>query len=61
MGKFLHNHFQLFRRMQSRRHEDDMELILAKEVEETRVLKVKGNDLAQELEHMKKELKKHKL
>ena len=38
-----------------------MELILAKEVEETRVLKVKGNDLAQELEHLKKELKKRKL
>ena len=38
-----------------------MELILAKEVEETRVLKVKGNDLAEELEHLKKELKKCKL
>ena len=38
-----------------------MELILAKEVEETRVLKVKGNDLAEELEHLKKELKKRKL
>ena len=38
-----------------------MELILAKEVEETRVLKVKGNDLAEELEHLKKELKKSKL
>ena len=38
-----------------------MELILAKEVEETRVLKVKGNDLAEELEQLKKELKKRKI
>ena len=38
-----------------------MELTLAKEVEETRVLEVKGNDLTEETEHLKKELKKRKL
>ena len=38
-----------------------MELTLAKEVEETRLLKVRENHLEEEIVHLKKELKNRKL